>query len=74
MLMTEVNVVTLNVCSGDVTGEQLCDILEAVFLHELKNKVSTFSFHLLPLSSLFLPLPPSVTHFVKLGGTELKLF
>ena len=38
MLMTKVNVVTLNVCSGDATGEQLCDILEAVFLHELKNK------------------------------------
>ena len=52
MLMTEVNVVTLNVCSGDVTGEQLCDILEAVFLHELKNKVSTFLSTFLSISPL----------------------
>ena len=52
MLMTKV---TLTVCSGDAAGEQLCDILEAVFLHELKNKVSTFlSTFLLPISSLFL--------------------
>lgn len=29
----------VTVCSGDGSGEQLCNILEAVFLHELKNKV-----------------------------------
>ena len=68
-LKNKVNVVTLTVCSGDATGEQLCDILEAVFLHELKNKVSTFL--PLPISSILLSLPLSLIRFVKLRGTEL---
>ena len=60
MLMTKVNVVTLTVCSGNATGEQLCDILEAVFLHELKNKVSTF----LPFPISFILLSSSFPNWL----------